>query len=81
MSVMLKQLYIHNFKSFWHSKFEFGKVNCLIAPNNAGKSNLVEALIFLDNLIYKNPQQAINRVGLKKIKNYHYNEDEIRSYF
>ena len=78
MGVMLKRLYIHNFKSFWESEFKFGKVNCLIAPNNAGKSNLVEALIFLDNLIYKNPQQAINRVGLKKIKNYHYNEDEIR---
>ena len=78
MSVTLKKLHIHNFKSFWHSKFEFGKLNCLIAPNNAGKSNLVEALMFLNDLLYKSPQQAINRVGLKKIKNYHYDEDEVK---
>lgn len=49
---MLKKLYIHNFKSFWHSSFEFGKVNCLIAPNNTGKSNLLEAIEFCDDLLF-----------------------------
>ena len=75
---MLKSLYIHNFKSFYESRFEFGKVNCLIAPNNTGKSNLVEALVFLDNLIYQNPAKAIAKVGFKKIKNYHYDESEVK---
>ena len=74
MGVMLKRLYIHNFKSFWESEFKFGKVNCLIAPNNAGKSNLVEALKFLDNLIYQNSVVAISKVGMEKMKNYHYDE-------
>jgi predicted ATP-dependent endonuclease of OLD family len=49
---MLKKLYIHNFKSFWDSSFEFGKVNCLIAPNNSGKSNLIEAIEYIDNLLF-----------------------------
>lgn len=78
MGVMLKSLYIHNFKSFWHSNFEFGKVNCLIAPNNAGKSNLVEVLEFLNDLLYLNPLQAINKIGFKKIKNFHYHENEVK---
>ncbi len=74
MGVMLKRLYIHNFKSFWESEFEFGKVNCLIAPNNTGKSNLVEALKFLDNLLYQNSVVAISQVGMDKMRNYHYDE-------
>ena len=72
--VVLKKLYLHNFKSFWESEFEFGKLNCLIAPNNTGKSNLVEALKFLDNLIYQNSVVAISKIGMYKIQNYHHNE-------
>ena len=75
---MLESLYIHNFKSFYESKFEFGELNCLIAPNNSGKSNLIEALEFLDALIYENPVRAIARVGFENIKNYHYNDNEMR---
>lgn len=75
MSTILKTLYIHNFKSFWHSSFEFGKVNCLIAPNNAGKSNLVEALELLDNILKKDLSKAFT---LKQnSENYRYREDEI----
>jgi len=67
---MLKKLYIHNFKSFWDSSFEFGKVNCLIAPNNTGKSNLVEAIEFIDDLLF-NPE------GEKRAfaTNFHYPEE------
>ncbi len=72
--VMLKRLYIHNFKSFYESEFEFGKLNCLIAPNNAGKSNLIEALKFLDNLIYQNSVVAISKIGMEKLRNYHYDD-------
>jgi len=56
---MLKKLYIHNFKSFWHSSFEFGKLNCIIAPNNTGKSNLIEAIEFLDNILFRPEAQKI----------------------
>jgi predicted ATPase len=76
-NIMLKSLYVHNFKSFYRSKFEFGKVNCLIAPNNTGKSNLLEVLTFLDNLIYQNVARAIAKVGFKKLRNYHYPDENV----
>ena len=74
--IILKSLYLDNFKSFKKSKFEFGKLNCLIAPNNTGKSNLIEALEFLDNIIYENLPKAISKIGLQNIQNYHYLEDK-----
>ena len=75
--IRLESLYLNNFKSFKKSKFEFGKVNCLVAPNNTGKSNLIDALKFLDNLIYENPARAIAKIGFQNLKNYHYDEKEI----
>ena len=57
--IMLKKLSIHNFKSFWHSEFEFGKLNCFIAPNNTGKSNLIEAIEFIDNLLFKLDEEKL----------------------
>ena len=74
--IRLESLYLDNFKSFKESKFEFGKVNCLIAPNNTGKSNLIEALEFLDNIIYENLPKAVAKIGLQNIQNYHYLEDK-----
>ena len=73
---MLKKLYIHNFKSFWNSSFEFGKVNCLIAPNNTGKSNLLEAIEFIDNLLFPNQNDNIN-IKFKDLKNFRHDEDNI----
>ncbi|WP_428027082.1 AAA family ATPase [Arcobacter sp.] len=74
--IILKSLYLDNFKSFKKSKFEFEKLNCLIAPNNTGKSNLIEALEFLDNIIYENLPKAVAKIGFQNIQNYHYLEDK-----
>ncbi len=60
-NVMLKELYIDNFKSFRKSKFKFGKVNCLIAPNNAGKSNLVEVLEIVNMIINKSTSSIFSK--------------------
>jgi len=76
-NIMLKSLYVHNFKSFYKSKFEFGKLNCLIAPNNSGKSNLTTVLKFLNDLLYENSTIAVAMIGIENIKNYHYEENEI----
>jgi len=76
-NIMLESLYVHNFKSFYKSKFEFGKLNCLIAPNNSGKSNLTTVLKFLNDLLYENSTIAIAKIGIENIKNYHYEENEI----
>lgn len=71
---MLKKLTIHNFKSFYNSTFEFGKLNCLIAPNNTGKSNLIEAIEFIDNLLFKKDEE---KLILKDLKNFRHNEENI----
>jgi AAA15 family ATPase/GTPase len=75
---MLKKLYIHNFKSFWNSTFEFGKVNCLIAPNNTGKSNLIEALEFCDKLLFPREDEQKN-FDFKEYKNFRHKEDDERN--
>lgn len=74
-SILLEKLYIHNFKSFYDSTFEFGKLNCLIAPNNTGKSNLIDALEFLDALIYQNELKAFDKISSKNFQNYHHPDD------
>lgn len=77
-NIMLKELYVDNFKSFHKSKFEFGKVNCLIAPNNAGKSNLVEVLEYLEEQLIKNPAIAIHNMKIFEPNNYRYKGENIK---
>ena len=74
---MLKKLYIHNFKSFWNSNFEFGKLNCLVAPNNTGKSNLIEAIEFCDKLLFPRESDEFNTT-VDDLKNFRHNEENIK---
>jgi AAA15 family ATPase/GTPase len=76
-NIILKSLYLDNFKSFKESKFEFGKLNCIIAPNNAGKSNLIEAFEFCETMLFENIAQAVANVGISAIRNYKYNQNEV----
>jgi len=76
-NIMLKELYIDNFKSFHKSNFKFGKINCLIAPNNAGKSNLVGVFEFINTMLLENIAQAVGNIGISVIRNYKYDENEI----
>ncbi|MFZ2967847.1 MAG: AAA family ATPase [Sulfuricurvum sp.] len=75
--IRLESLYLDNFKSFKDTRFEFGKLNCLIAPNNAGKSNLIEALEFCETALFENIAQAVANVGASAIRNYKYNQNEV----
>ncbi len=75
---MLKKLLINNFLSFDKSLFEFNKINCLIAPNNTGKSNLIKVFEFLNVALYENIDFAISMFGgYEKLKNYRLNSDKI----
>ncbi len=76
-NIILKSLYLDNFKSFKNSKFEFGKLNCIVAPNNAGKSNLIEAFEFCETMLFENIAQAVVNVGISAIRNYKYNQNEV----
>jgi predicted ATPase len=75
---MLKKLYIDNYRSFSNTTIEFGQFNCLIGPNNAGKSNLIDALEFLDIAIFADIDKAVkDKGGFDKIKNYRTNSNTI----
>lgn len=73
---MLKKLDIHNFKSFWNSSFEFGKLNCLIAPNNSGKTNLIEAIEFCDKLLFPR-ENSEEKLDFSQLKNFRHSEENI----
>lgn len=44
---MLKQIRIHNFKTYLNTVFSLGRVGLLLGENNAGKTNLCDAIRFL----------------------------------
>lgn len=44
---MIKKLRVKNFKSLKDVEVELGKFNVFIGPNNSGKSNLLDSLVFL----------------------------------
>ena len=48
---MLRQFSCTNFRNIQVENMELGRINLLIGPNNAGKSNLIRALSFCGNMI------------------------------
>jgi len=44
---MIEKIHIQNFKSIYDLEIEVGRVNVLIGENGSGKSNLLEALVFV----------------------------------
>ena len=76
--MFLKRLYIHNYKSFYHTEIEFDKLNIFVGENNVGKSNLIDVLEFYDLASKDTLQEAVSKKGgFEKLLNYHYDEKEI----
>jgi len=44
---MIERIHIENFKSIYDLEIDVGRVNLIIGENGAGKSNLLEALVFV----------------------------------
>ncbi len=44
---MIEKIHIQNFKSIYDLELEVGRVNLFIGENGSGKSNLLEALVFV----------------------------------
>jgi AAA15 family ATPase/GTPase len=44
---MIEKIHIQNFKSIYNLELEVGRVNLFIGENGSGKSNLLEALVFV----------------------------------
>jgi len=45
--MMIEKIHIQNFKSIYDLELEVGRVNLFIGENGSGKSNLLEALVFV----------------------------------
>lgn len=72
---MLNSIGIKNFKSFKDFHIELDHFNCIVAPNNAGKSNLIEAIEFLGYAI-SDPDKAMEEFGgFNSIKNIFLDEE------
>lgn len=56
---MLNKIHIKNFKSIKDLHAPLKPLNVLIGPNNSGKSNIFEALMFLKEVITLNPFYAV----------------------
>jgi len=44
---MIEKIHIKNFKSIYDLELDVGRVNLFIGENGSGKSNLLEALVFV----------------------------------
>lgn len=44
---MIEKIHIQNFKSLYDVEIILGRVNLFIGENGSGKSNLLEALVFV----------------------------------
>ena len=74
----IKELYIHNYKSFYDTTIKLGKTNIAVGENNSGKSNLIDFLEFLDIAIAKDLERAIeDKGGFDAIRNYKYDDKRI----
>ncbi|MCP4356960.1 MAG: AAA family ATPase [Chloroflexi bacterium] len=61
--MIIKQIEVHNFKSFGHFKIDLGNLNILVGPNAAGKSNFIRVFKFLRNIVRYNLNDAISIEG------------------
>lgn len=85
----IKGIYVDNFKSFKDTYIPLGDFNIVIAPNNAGKSNLMDLLRFINYMfeeasnsktfaISSGVHYATTKLGgIGKIKNYRNNDSEM----
>lgn len=52
---MIKKFACENFRNISKAELDFARINILIGPNNAGKSNFIRALSFAANMVSPRP--------------------------
>ncbi|MFM7199208.1 MAG: AAA family ATPase [Myxococcota bacterium] len=55
---MLQEFRVHNYRNVSGGPFTFGRINVLIGPNNSGKSNMMDAIGFLSQLVERAPERG-----------------------
>ncbi len=76
--MILKKLYIHNYKSFYDTTIELGKFNIILGENNSGKSNIIDVLEFINLAHNEGFDKAIlEKGGFEKVLNYNSTEKKV----
>ena len=84
MPLKLEEIYVNNYKSFHKATLKLSDFNVIIGANNAGKTNLVDLLEFIQNAINHGLVAAVKlKGGFEKIKNFRSQDDlvEIKTVF
>jgi len=84
MPLKLEEIYVNNYKSFHKATLKLGDFNVIIGANNAGKTNLVDLLEFIQNAINHGLVAAVKlKGGFEKIMNFRSQDDfvEIKAVF
>jgi predicted ATPase len=84
MPLKLEEIYVNNYKSFHNATLKLSDFNVIIGANNAGKTNLVDLLEFIQTAINHGLAAAVNlKGGFEKIKNFRSQDDlvEIKAVF
>ncbi|MBN2217197.1 MAG: AAA family ATPase [Pirellulales bacterium] len=59
----LKRVHIENFKSIRHCDVELQPLTLLVGPNGSGKTNFLDALRFVGELLRRPPEEAVRILG------------------
>ena len=67
----ITKLTIENFKSFARVEVDFSRFNVIVGPNAAGKSNLIEVIAFLKDIVEHGLEDAVAiHGGIKALLNF-----------
>jgi len=64
---MIGNLHVENFKSLEKLDLDISRMNVFVGPNNAGKSNIVDSLLFLRQLVTEGAPAVNSRGGFRSI--------------
>ena len=74
----ITKLTIENFKSFDCVEVELRDFNVVVGPNAAGKSNLIEAIVFLKDIAEHGLEDAVAiHGGIKVLRNFNADSDQL----
>jgi len=82
MSLKLEKIYVNNYKSFHNATFKLDDFNIVLGANNAGKSNFMDLLEFIEGALQDGLITAVKKKGgFGRIKNFRSKDDFVEITF
>jgi predicted ATPase len=77
MPLKLEEIYVDNYKSFHKAAIKLDDFNIIVGANNAGKTNFIDLLEFIQDAIRYGLVTAVKKKGgYEKVKNFRRNQDD-----